>query len=398
MLGILAINVTGFWGPTLATFSPRIGASDPFGTVWFAFAFVVFEGKMRALFTLLFGASLDLFCTSLEQRGLSSASIQARRLFWLAVAGYLHYLLLWWGDILFPYAVCGLLALPLRRVSPATLTALALSVYLISHGTGAIGELQGLVAEQRVATGTASASEIAENSAMLGRISASVAADTAIARAGFVEAIRMRMATAPFLPFETLLVTIAETFPLMLLGIALHRSGFFNGRWRAALLRRVATVGLTLGGLLTGTLLWWLWRHDFPPRAMFAAMGNLSALPHLLMAIGYAALLLLLWEGKTSKLPRRIMLAGRCAFTNYIGTTVLMSALFTGWGLNLAPVIPRGALPGFVLLGWIAMLAWPGWWLSRFAQGPLEAVWRKLTWLGAERVSRLPSPAAHDAA
>jgi uncharacterized protein len=72
------------------------------------------------------------------------------------------------------------------------------------------------------------------------------------------------------------------------------------------------------------------------------------------------------------------MAAGRCAFSNYIGTTVLMGAIFSGWGLGLGPELSRVWLPAFVLLGWIAMLAWPHWWLSRHAQGPLEALWRKL--------------------
>ena len=118
VLGILAINVTGFWGPTLASFSPLLPRPDPGGALWFAASYVLFEGKMRGLFTLLFGASMMLFADAAERRGAHADWAQARRLCWLALFGYAHYLLFWWGDILFPYAVCGLMALSLRRLEP----------------------------------------------------------------------------------------------------------------------------------------------------------------------------------------------------------------------------------------------------------------------------------------
>lgn len=383
VLGILAINITGFWGPTLASFSPMIPHAEPGATTWFALAFLLFEGKMRALFTLLFGASMMLFCASVERRGRQPEIMQARRLLWLAAFGYAHYLLLWWGDILFPYALCGLLALGLRRIAPVTLAALGLSIFLLSHGVAMVGDLYGLAAEQRVLTGHASPAEVAEQAGMMQRIAVSVAGDVRILNTGFVEAVRLRWTTAPWLPFETTLSTLTETFPLMLLGMALQAGGFFAGEWSDRALRRlaVAGIGIGIGGALTLALLGWLVAHGWPPRAMFAALGSLGALPHLLMALGYAAALLLLWPRVAeSALARRIVAAGRCAFTNYIGTTALMGAAFSGWGLGLGPEMPRAWLPLFVVMGWLAMLAWPMWWLARFRQGPLESLWRRLTW------------------
>lgn len=386
VLGILAINITGFWGPTLASFSPMIPQAEPGGAAWFAVAFVLFEGKMRALFTLLFGASLMLFCDSVAQRGRQPELMQARRLLWLAAFGYAHYLLLWWGDILFPYALCGLLALALRRLAPITLAALGLSIFLLSHGAAAVGDLYGLASEQRVLTGHASPAELAEQASMMERIAASLAGDVRILDAGFVEAVRLRWTTAPLLPLETTLATLTETFPLMLLGMAMQASGFFAGDWSGKALRHLAAAGIGIGGALTLALLGWLVAHGWPPRAMFAALGSLGALPHLLMALGYVAGLLLLWPRLRGRaIASRIMAAGRCAFTNYIGTTVLMGMVFSGWGLGLGPEMPRAWLPLFVGLGWLAMLAWPRWWLARFGQGPLEALWRRLTWFGLAR-------------
>ena len=131
MLGILAINVTGFWGPPLASSSPIVpaplsGLAAPGSISAFLAAFVLFEGKMRALFTLLFGASMLLFMAAAERRGASGTWLQVRRLLWLGAFGYLHYLLLWWGDILVTYALCGLFALALRRLQTSGLVAVAL--------------------------------------------------------------------------------------------------------------------------------------------------------------------------------------------------------------------------------------------------------------------------------
>ncbi|MFM9937374.1 MAG: DUF418 domain-containing protein, partial [Novosphingobium sp.] len=295
VLGILAINVTGFWGPTLASFSPALPRAEAGGALWFVVAYVVFEGKMRGLFTLLFGASMVLFLTAAERRGANPERVQVRRLCWLALFGYAHYLLLWWGDILFLYAACGLLALALRRLDPAPLAVSALMLFCVSHGFDAIGDLAGLAAEQRVLNGHGSPAEVTEQAAMMDRIATSIAADMRILHAGFLEAFRLRITAAPFLPFETTGATFTETFPLMLLGMAAMRSGLFTGNWSTATLRRIAWGGTLAGGAASLALIGWSWTHHFPPRAMFAVMGSLAALPHLVMTMGYLAALLLIW-------------------------------------------------------------------------------------------------------
>ncbi|MBF5091509.1 DUF418 domain-containing protein [Novosphingobium sp. NBM11] len=388
VLGILTINITGFWGPTLASFSPALPRVEPGADAWFALSFLLFEGKMRALFTLLFGASMMLFIEAAERRGLNGDAMQARRLFWLALFGYAHYLLLWWGDILFPYALCGLGALVLRRLRPAALAAIAIAVFCAAHGLDGIGDLPGIAAEQRVLSGHGTAAEQAEQAAMMARIAQSMAQDTQILNAGFLQAIRLRFALAPFLPFKIALATATETLPLMLVGIALFRSGFFTSGWSRQAIVRLAVAGIGIGGMLTLPVLWWIWAHHFPPRAMLGVMDHIAAIPRAIMALGYLAALMLCWPGtRAHPLARRLAAAGRCAFTNYLGTTVLMGAVFSGWGLGLGPELLRMWLPAFVVLGWIAMLAWPAWWLARFRQGPMEAAWRRLTFLFVARPS-----------
>ncbi len=386
LLGILTINVTGFWGPTLASFSPHLPHAEPGGDAWFLIAFVLFEGKMRALFTLLFGASMLLFIDAADRRGVWGPGMQARRLAWLALFGYAHYLLLWWGDILFPYALCGLCALLLCRLPAWPLLAGGLALVLVSHGLDAIGAGWGIAAEQAVLAGHGLAADRADETAMLARIATSIADDRRILAAPFVAAVRLRLTQAPWLPFQTTVSTFTETLPLMLIGMGLHRTGLWSGAWSRRALTWLAGLGIGLGGATTLALAWWIDAHDFPPRAMFAMIETLTALPHLMMALGYGAGLMLAWPALAATgTGRTLAAAGRAAFTNYLGTTMLMTALFSGWGLGLAASLPRGWLPLFIPLGWAAMLVWPRWWLGRHAQGPFEAVWRRLTWLGARK-------------
>ncbi|MFY7838323.1 MAG: DUF418 domain-containing protein [Novosphingobium sp.] len=378
VLGILAINITGFWGPSLAVFSPAIPYPEPGAAGWYAFAFVLFEGKMRALFTLLFGASMVLFAQAAERQGINPDIAQMRRLLWLMLFGYLHFALLWWGDILFSYALCGLGALLFLRLSPWQLLGIALPFYALSQGIEALMDLPGVLTEQAILAGTAPASDVAQQAAMMGRITASVSKDMAVLNAGFIGAIRLKLGQSALQPLTTTLSTFTETLPLMLTGMALLRLGLFSD-WPRRRLALVATAGVGFGGVPTLFALDWLWTHDWPPRAMFAAIEHGMALPHLLMAAGYAAGMVLLFpKAQATALGQRLIAAGRCAFSNYIGTTVLMTAIFSGWGLGLGAGLPRQWLPVFVLLGWVTMLAWPRWWLARFGQGPLEALWRRL--------------------
>jgi uncharacterized protein len=172
---------------------------------------------------------------------------------------------------------------------------------------------------------------------------------------------------------------MGETLPLILIGMALFRSGFFSGGWSRSTLGRTAIIGIILGGGTTLAMLGWVMPRHFPLRAMSMLSHYGAAFEHLLMATGYAAALVLATPGLlATRLGESLDSAGKMAFSNYIGTTMLMTALFNGWGLGLFDRYgPLHQVP-FVLLGWVMMLAWSKPWLAVYRRGPLEWLWRSL--------------------
>ncbi len=381
MLGILAVNIAGFAGPTLATLSPHIPQPAALADeAAFAFIFVVFEGKMRALFTLLFGASMLLFIDRAEAAGRDGAALQFRRLSWLILFGMLHYFLLWWGDILFVYAVIGLLALNFRYAEPKAMVLAALLLFAGWHGVGAVSAQPGITIEEQVRRGEARPALVAQQARELRETQQAATDEIARYRAPFIAQIKDKILHHPDWQLGMALFTFGETFPLMLIGMALYRSGFFSGAWPSQRLWQLAGGGLALGLIPTLVVLGWVWPRHFPAAAMSAAINYWTALPHLAMALAYAALLVLAAPALLrASLGQRIAAAGRMAFSNYLGTTVVMTAIFYGWGLGLIGTVGAAGQMLFVALGWVLMLGWSKPWLARFRQGPLEWLWRSLT-------------------
>ncbi|MCB2078675.1 MAG: DUF418 domain-containing protein [Novosphingobium sp.] len=381
VLGILAINIAGFAGPTASVLTPDypLPAGDA-DKIAFAVNFVLFEGKMRALFCILFGASLTLFIERMDASGCHGDLLQVRRLGWLAVFGLLHFYLFWWGDILFTYALCGVIVLFMRELSRKTLLLTALVIFAGWHLTGMAMSVPDILAEEHVRTGTASATEQAQQARYVQLVEDKAEREMAEYRSGFPDQALAKLSDRPFHPLTATFDGLGETLPYMLIGMVLFGSGFFGGSWPTSRVRALA-MGATLAGLvLTLGLLAWAWPRGFPIRAMTAILIYWTALPHLLMALGYAALLVLVAPRfHTTRLGARISASGRMAFSNYLGTTIVMTAIFYGWGLGLIGMYGHAAQGLFILLGWALMLIWSKPWLARYRRGPLEWVWRSLT-------------------
>jgi len=370
VLGILLLNIVGFAWPEIVYVSPRaptapVSAADD----WTYLAiFVLADGKFRGLFSLLFGASLLLFVERAEASGRDGAALQRRRLGWLALFGLLHFFLIWWGDILFLYAVCGFAALAMRDLSARRLASAALAIYVVGTlGMAAIMTVPAFVP--------------AEGAKLVADYAAQARAEIPVMLAPWPEHVTHTVRHDWTNPLITIAITWFETIPLMLLGMAFYKSGLFAGSWDTARLRRWAVRGIVLGLALTLPLAWWLWREDFAlPLTLFVWLG-LAPFGRLASVVGYLALFVILARSFGSNaLGQRLIACGRMAFSNYIGTSLVMTFLFHGWGLGLYARYGRLELLAFVLLGWVLMLAWSKPWLAHFRYGPLEWLWRSLTY------------------
>lgn len=380
VLGILAINIAGFAGPPVAILTPHQPTPGSFADeVVFAVGFLLFEGKMRALFSILFGASLVLFVERTEQRGGFGDAAQMRRLGWLALFGLMHFYLLWWGDILFLLAFGGIVALLVRELPVKTLTIAAIAIFAVWHGVGMALSMPAIATEEQVRLGTANAMQQEEHALYMQAVAAKAQEDIQSVTGGFVDQAMARITDQTFQPFISVLTVMGETIPLMLLGVVLYRTGFFTGRWHRRAINLTAWLGIGTGTFLTALLLGWAWPRGFPLHTMEAFSLYWSALPHALMAIGYAAMLVLAAPRLLrSAVGRRLADAGRMAFSNYIGTSLVMTFLFYGWGLGLMDSYGEAELLAFVLAGWLVMLTWSKLWLMRYRRGPLEWAWRSL--------------------
>ncbi len=383
VLGILAANIVAFGQPFSAYLWPDaflVPHGDDGGWMWIA-QFVVIDNKMRGLFTLLFGAGMMIFMENAWARG-SNRWLQARRLGWLLMFGLVHFFLIWKGDILSGYALVGLIALLFMKMKATNQLVLGLIGYI----AGALLYAAMMVPMHLVAdTRFGESGPMAEMRSGLAQSVAETqtddAVETTIIRAGDYGAyVAHNLADHRWDVAVNTLLFVLESLPLMLIGMALYRLGFFSiapgsGKYRAA-----GVAALATGAILSLAIGLWAKQAGFTYYATLAAFVGLAPVPQLLMTVGLAVLLVQTAPGATGWLGQRLAAAGRSAFTNYLGTSLLMIAVFHGWGLGLYGQLSRLELYCIVLVAWAIMLLWSKPWLDRFRYGPLEWLWRCLTY------------------
>jgi len=383
VLGILFANITAFGHPMLAYFWPEAlpgGHSQADSWVWlFQYTFV--DGKFRGLFTLLFGAGMYMFVERAWARG-GSARLQARRLFFLLLFGLAHFYLLFQGDILVLYSISGFVALSMLRWKAGTQLKVGIVWYLLASLalTGALGSQAALEAlpEARANAGEAWAQMVEGWDEQV----ADAAEETqVVSQGGYGAILSYRLFEQSSVLAQMLVIAFFETIPLMLVGMGLFRRGFFeSGPGRARMLRW-GWIGLIGGALGSAALGWMAMARDFPPFLTQFVFNGPSTFPRLAMILGMASLLTLVADGASRNwLGSRFIAAGRMAFSNYLGTSFVMMLVFHGWAGGYFGELHRPGLLVIVLLGWVLMLAWSKPWLDHFRYGPLEWVWRCLTY------------------
>ena len=412
VLGILLMNILGFAYPFVASFDPRAAGGVTGANLWiWAANTTLFEGKMRAIFSMLFGAGMLVLTSRLEQRGLGAqaADVYYRRLLWLLVFGLIHAYFIWWGDILFFYSVLGLFLFPFRRLPARVLVTAGVVLLLIGAGRGLLGALdvRAVKAAAHAADTAAAAGQTLTDAqkdaqkAWAERVKQSAADPEALKRetdaylGGYISGLRQR---AGFLatghPKWLYHFFIFDIGGMMLVGIGLLKMNVFTARLSFRHYALLALFGYGVGVPLASLAVWDDVTSGFDP--VTVALGSVvHAVARLPVALGHVAIVMMICKaGILRWITMPLSAVGQTAFSGYILTSIICTTIFYGYGFGQFGRLDRYQLYMIVVGVWLVLLIVSPLWLKRFRFGPLEWLWRSLTYVQRQPMSVRALPGA----
>ena len=370
VLGIAWMNVLIFAMPSQGYYNPLAwGGEDPGNIFAWGASFVLVEDKFRTLFAMLFGAGCLIL---LERGGEHPWRAHYARMAVLLVIGLAHSVLFASNDILRADAVAGMLLPFFARLSAKALIACAAGLVALHLGAGLVMIGGGLWDWFAGRLGSEAVLFAERN---FGADPAAVQFMLEQGREGFCERVARRTQG-----LDGQLWAIAGSVPLNLagivLGMAFWRNGLLKGEWRTSSLQRLAARCALAAVPALLALVWWVAASGFPGVLAGAAALVISAPFDTLLGLAYAALAMALFA-PSGALTRLLPAAGRMSLSNYILTSVILSALYASWGLGLFGSVSRVEALASTLLPAAVILLWSPLWLARFKQGPLEWLWRR---------------------
>jgi uncharacterized protein len=373
LLGILVMNIQSF-SMIGAAYQNPTAYGDLTGANWWVWflGHMLTDQKMYGIFSMLFGAGIVLMMERAEARG-ARAGLHYRRMGWLILFGLLHAHLLWFGDILYTYALCGMIAYLFRKKSLRTLLVLS-AVFFITGS--AIACFSGWSMQFWP---PASISSLTNSWLPPPEV---VQRELIAYRGGWMAQMPERMSTAVF--FETLLLLFAtgwKSIGNMLLGMALFKSGLLTGQRSRSLYAKMAAAGFLAGLPIVGFGVWRNFAASWDIRYSFFFGAQYNYWGAIIIDIGWiGALMLFCASSGLTKVKAALGAVGRTAFSNYILQTLICTTLFYGHGFGLFGRLSRVTQILIVLVIWMVQLVISPLWLRYFAFGPLEWLWRSLTY------------------
>ncbi|HSF13450.1 MAG TPA: DUF418 domain-containing protein [Erythrobacter sp.] len=369
VIGIVGMNVHAFALPGPAYYNPQSfgGTSPPDYWVWLV-SFVFIEDKFRTLFAMLFGVGCLIL---LERGGEKPWRAHYARMAVLMLIGLAHATLLASNDVLRAYALAGL-ALPLLAgLSARALIAVAIGLVVVHLALG-LTAFGGVLLDYHANRLGSDALLWAER--QFGRDPAAITMLLEQGREGLGERVIRRGAAIPA-QLTTLVAALPINLGAMALGMGLWKAGMLTGEWRAFLLQRLAagTALVAIPALLV--LAAWLVAQGFPAALVGPVALVISAPFDTLLGVSYAALVMG-FLARENAFTHALAPVGRLSLTNYLMTSVILSAIFATWGLGLFGEVTRWQAFALGLVPVAAMLLWSSPWVARLGQGPCERLWR----------------------
>lgn len=366
VMGILMVNAAFFfmyWG--VQSYPPaHMSVDGANGLAWLGMH-VFFELKFVTLFSCMFGAGIMLMVG--DEPG-ASLKLHYSRMRWLLAIGLIHGFVFWYGDILTSYAIIGMIAVLFRRMSV---------LKLLIWGVVGIVLTNALIVVQGWAS---TLSPQMYEPAPFGPVPDADTLEMWVGayQAGFLESRVFNAIGNAVALLSSLIAFTPRLLGVMLIGMALYKSGFLLARWSAGAYAISAALTLIPG---LGAL-WWsgsaALAAGFTPDTIFTTQ-SVNAFASLAVAFGYASVIMLICKAPWMKLIRLpFAAAGRMAFTNYLTQTGVM--VFLGVGLGLYGTLERVEQVQIVIAIWIAQLIISPIWLALFRFGPAEWLWRSLSY------------------
>ena len=399
LLGILLMNM-----PDMGMAAPGPGvdlrpSAHPSAAdlAYWAASHVLFEGKMRGLFSLLFGAGVVLLTSRLEARGAGeeTADVYSRRMLWLVAFGLIHAYFIWAGDILFDYGVLGLALFPLRKLRPRALIAagVALQAVLVAQALWSVAETRREEAKARDADRSAAAGKPLteeqrdarkaweERLKQMNPSPERLAKKVREHRAGYATMFARRAGEVAGSQASSLYDwSVFDAGGMMLVGMGLMKLGVLSAARSLRFYTLMAAAGYAVGVPIGVWTAYRVWSSGFDPFVIeWANVWDPPA--RLAVTLGNVGLILLAFRaGVLPGLAARLAAVGRTALTNYLGTSVACTLLFNGYGLGLFDRLSRHQLLAPTAAVWAAQLLISPLWLRHFRYGPAEWVWRSLAY------------------
>ncbi len=382
VLGILVMNIQIFAMPSATYLNPTVwgSLSGVDGAVWYL-SHLFTDQKMMALFSMLFGAGIILFTERATAQGKSAVGYHYRRNFWLLLFGAAHAYLLWYGDVLFLYAICAFALYPLRNWRPRRLIIVGIiflsisSIVYLLTGFALPSLPEEVLVEAIQPSWNPPAAQLAE--------------EIAAYQGGWSQQMSNRVpVTLEMHTFVYLIWGFWRAAGMMLLGMALYKLGILSARADNRVYWRFLAVGVLLGLPIIMIGIQWNFANAWGPASMFLG-SQFNYWASILVSMAYmASLILLLKHNRMSWLTQRLAAVGRMAFSNYIMHTLICGFIFYGHGLGQFGQIDRSGQIVIVFGIWILQLLVSPMWLRHFRFGPLEWLWRSLTYWRFQPMAR----------
>ena len=383
LLGILIMNIQSFAMVEAAYFDPS-QYGDLTGVNWWVWAIshAFADMKFMALFSMLFGAGIVLVTEARQSKGLPTFAHHNSRNFWLLVFGLIQAYLIWYGDILVTYAVAAFLLYWLRNLRAVWLFVcgvLALSVPLLINLSLTFAPPEVV---QEIALEFAYTPE-------------QITAEVEAYRGTWSEALAQRIPSTLGMHLAAIPgFLIWRAGGLMLIGMGLFKIGVLAGRRSARFYTRLAIAGFAVGLPLVVLSTVNLTEAGYDP--LFGQLGMGIAYNYIgsiALALAYTGIVMRIAQGALlASLQKRLAAVGRTAFTNYILQSMICTFIFYGFGLGFFGAVDRWAQVLVVFAIWALQLWIAPIWLARYRFGPLEWLWRSLTYMSLQPMRRQSRP------